>query len=36
MSNQTNPANPLMDIALRIRDMREIFGYSVSQNRGVP
>ena len=31
MSNQTNTANQLMDIALRIQDMREIFGYSVQQ-----
>ena len=31
MSNQTNTANQLMDIALRIREMREIFGYSVLQ-----
>ena len=31
MSNQTNTANPLMDIALRIREMREIFGFTVPQ-----
>ena len=31
MSNQTNTANQLMDIALRIREMREIFGYSIPQ-----
>jgi len=31
MSNQTNTANQLMDIALRIREMREIFGYGISQ-----
>ena len=30
MSNQ-NPANQLMDIALRIRDMREILGYSMQK-----
>ena len=30
MSNQ-NPANQLMDIALRIRDMRDILGYSVQK-----
>ena len=30
MSNQ-NPANQLMDIAMRIRDMREILGYSVQK-----
>ena len=30
MSNQ-NPANQLMDIALRIRDMREILGYSMQR-----
>ena len=28
MSNQ-NPANQLMDIAMRIRGMREILGYSM-------
>ena len=31
MSNQTNTANQLMDIALRIREMREIFGYSIEE-----
>ena len=31
MSNHTNTANQLMDIALRIREMREIFGYSIPQ-----
>ena len=30
MSNQ-NPANQLMDIAMRIRDMREILGYSMEK-----
>ena len=30
MSNQ-NPANQLMDIAMRIRDMREILGYSMQK-----
>ena len=30
MSNQS-PANQLMDIALRIRDMREILGYSMQK-----
>ena len=30
MSNQ-NPANQLMDIAMRIRDMREILGYSMQR-----
>ena len=30
MSNQ-NPANQLMDIAMRIRDMREILGYSIQK-----
>ena len=30
MSNQ-NSANQLMDIAMRIRDMREILGYSMQK-----
>ena len=30
MTNQ-NPANQLMDIAMRIRDMREILGYSMEK-----
>ena len=30
MSNQ-NPANQLMDIAMRIRGMREILGYSMQK-----
>ena len=30
MSNQS-PANQLMDIAMRIRDMREILGYSMEK-----
>ena len=30
MSHQ-NPANQLMDIAMRIRDMREILGYSMQK-----
>ena len=31
MSNQKNATNPLMDVAQRIREMREIIGYSVAQ-----
>ena len=31
MSNQNNASNQLLDVAQRIREMRQIVGYSIAQ-----